>query len=315
MARGYHDVLYLGGAQTLVHVPPGRVASATVQIEDLTQDEEGDDRFILASTAATVDSHNVATTADAGAGEADPRLLTHAGTSPSVGHSYAIESTTGAYEIFEVASVTSTTVRAKVPFSGVYPSGSTIRGVELSCSFPSLSASDEDLFDGNPPLRVRWTYTFEDRLHQPDELIRLVRHKPGQAGLGAVEAALRSSWWELVKQIPRQANALRDLIASVSDRLQTKLRARGIEPEAFLLGAPGIELLQQACVLRLADQGCHPENRDPQAFRDEQEAEFARLWSWLTQGRSAEGAADVSRVDDTAPTGTSKRYRSVFARG
>lgn len=315
MALGYHDVLYLGGAQTLVHVPPGRVSSATVQIEDLTQDEEGADRFILAAGAATVDSHNVTTTADAGAGEADPRLLTHAGASPTVGYSYALVSTTGAYEIFEVAAVTSTTVRAKAPFSDVYPSGSAIRGVQLSCSFPALSANDEDLFDGNPPLRVRWTYTFEGRPYQPDEIVRLVRHKPGQAGLGAVELALRSSWWELVKQIPRQANALRDLVSSVSDRLQTKLRARGIEPEAFLLGAPGIELLQQACVLRLADQGCHPENRDPQAFRDEQEAEFARLWSWLTQGRSAEGAADVSRVDDTAPTGTSKRYRSVFARG
>lgn len=314
MARGFHDVLYLGGAQTLRHVPPGRVASATCQIEDLTQDEEGDDRFILAAGAATVDSYNVATTADAGAGEADPRLLTHAGAAATAGRSYVIESTTGEYEVFEAAAVTSTTVRARVPFSGFYPSGSAIRGVELSCSFPSLAAADETLFDGNPPLRVRWTYTL-DRIYQPDELVRLVRHKPGDQHLGAVENALRTSWYELVKAIPRKGNALRDLVSSVSDRLQAKLRSRGIEPESFLVGAPGLELLQQACVLRLADQGCHPENRDPQAFRDEQEAEFARLWSWLTQGRDADGSTVVDRASDTAPTGTSKRVRTIWARG
>jgi hypothetical protein len=314
MARGFHDVIYLGGAQTLVHVPPGVVASATVEIADLTQDEDGDDRFILASGAATVDTYSTTIAADAGAGEADPRLLTHAGSSATAGRTYAITASDGSYETFVAEAVSSTTIRASVPLSA-YASGSTVSGIQLSCSFPAISANDEDLFDGNPPLRVRWTYTFREQLYQEDEIVRLVRHKPRLAGLGAVEAALRSSWWELVKQIPRTPNALRDLVSSVADRLQTKLRARGIEPESFMLGAPGVELLQQACVLRLADQGCHPENRDPQAFRDEQEAEFARLWAWLTQGRSAEGAADVDRVTDTAPTGSSKRYRSVFLRG
>ncbi len=315
MARGVHEVIFGGGAQDLVHVPPTRVASATVVIEDLTQPDDGQDRFILAAGAAAVDSYDATITAAAGAGQADPRLMTHAGSTATAGRTYVIEASDGRHELFEAEAVSATTIRASGPLSGAYASGSHVRGVQLSCVFPALAAADEDLFDGDPPIRVLWGYTISGQLWRVSELVRLGRNRPSQRSLGEVETALRSSWPELVKMLSPHGNRLRDLVAASSRRLDARLRSRGIDPEALLAGAAGFELLLQRCLLTIAEQGFHPATRDAQLFVDEQAREFARLWESTTVGTSAHGAADVDRDSDTAAPGTSRKTRSPFVRG
>lgn len=310
-----HEVLYGGGAQALVHIPPVRVASATVAVEDLTQPDDGADRFIVASGAATVASYNITITADAGAAEANPRLMTHAGTTAVVGTTYAIEAANGQSELFVCDGATATTITSKSPLTGNYATGATVRGVQLSVDFPALAAADEDLFDGDPPIRVTWTYTAASTLHKVAELVRLVRDKSSQRSLGRVETELRSRWPELVKLIPPHSGALRDVIRGSADRLDARLRGKGLDPERLLAGGLGFELLLQRVVLHLAESGYHPATRDAQLFVEAQDREFARLWESLIVGRSAEGAADVDRESDTAVRGSSKKTRSPWVIG
>jgi hypothetical protein len=310
-----HEVLYGGGAQALVHVPPVRVASATVAVEDLTEPDDGADRFIVASGAATLDSYSVTITAGAGPAEANPRLLTHAGATATVGRTYAIEAANGQTELFVCDGATATTITSKTPLTGSYATGATVRGVQLSVDFPALAAADEDLFEGDPPVRATWTYTAAGTLHKVAELVRLVRNKSSQRSLGRVETELRARWEELVKQLPNHSNALRDIVRGCADRLDARLRGRGMDAEALLSGSLGFELLLQRVVLHLAECGYHPATRDAQLFVEAQDREFARLWESLTVGRSTEGAADVNRESDTAPHGSSKRSRSPFLIG
>ena len=315
MARGVHEVIFGGGAQDLVHVPPTRVASATVAIEDLTQPDDGADRFILASGAAALDSYDATITVAAGAGQADPRLMTHAGALAVAGRTYAIETADGRSELFEAEAVSATTLRSKGPLSGAYAIGSHVRGVRLVAVFPLASAADEDLFDGDPALRVVWRYTIAGQVWNVDELVRLVRGRPSSRSLGEVETALRSAWPEVIKAMSPHGNRLRDLVSRAAARLDARLRSRGINTESLLAGAAGFELLLQFCVLQIAEQGFHPSTRDPQMFVDEQAREFARLWEWIAVGASAHGAADVDRDSDTAPPGSSRVTRSPFTRG
>lgn len=315
MARGVHEVAFGGGAVDLVHVPPARVASATVHVEDLTEDDESADRFIVASGAATLDTYDVAITAAAGAGQANPRLMTHAGAAATVGRPYFIETADGRSELLECDGASATTVLAKGPLTGAYPSGSHVRGAQLSVQFPALAAADEDLFDGDPPLRVVWTYTISGQLWRIAELVRLVRNRSPLRYLGEVETALRTSWPELVKSISPHPNTLRSLVAYAAARLDARLRGQGLDPESLLSGTLGFELLLQRCVLHLAESGFAPSSRDTQLFVDEQAREFARLWQTTVVGHSAQGAADVNRDTDTAPRGSSRRNRNPFVRG
>lgn len=315
MARGLHEVAYEGGAQALVHVPPVRVSSATVFVEDLTEPDDGGDRFIVASGAATVDSYNITLTADAGAAESNPRLMTHAGATATPGVTYAIEAASGQTELFVCDAATATTITSKTPLTGDYATGATVRGVQLSVDFPALSAADEDLFEENPPIRVTWLYTAQGQSHRVAELVRLVRNKSSQRSLGEVETAIRTGWPELVKMLSPHGNSLRDLVRRVADRLDARLRGRGLDPEALLAGALGFEVLLQRVVLHMAEAGYHPAERDPQLFVEDQRSEFVRLWESLTVGHSEIGAADVERLSDTAAPGNSKKARSPFVRG
>jgi hypothetical protein len=190
-----------------------------------------------------------------------------------------------------------------------------VRGVQLSVQFPALAAADEDLFDGDPPCRVTWIYTALGETHRVTELVRLVRNKASQRHLGECETALRTRWTELVKQLPPHGNALRDLVKGQADRLDARLRGKGVDSEALLAGSLGFELLVQRCVLHMAESGYFPATRDPQMFVDEQSREFARLWEALTIGHSSIGATDVERQSDTAAPGSSKKARSPFVRG
>ncbi|MBK6920560.1 MAG: hypothetical protein IPH07_24380 [Deltaproteobacteria bacterium] len=316
MAAGFHEVLFEGGAQDLIHVPPSRVASASVQVEDLTEPDDGADRFIVANGAATVDSYSTTSTAAAGAGQPDPRLVTHAGATATAGRAYEITASDGRRELFAAETVTATTLRSATPLSGAYASGATVRGVQLSVAFPSLAAADADIFEADHPLRVRWQYTAPDgATWRVDELVRLVRGSATARHLAAVELDLRASKCELVRLLGPQASALRNLVASVSRRLTADLRGKGIDPNRYFAGDEGYELLKQACVLEMAEDGLAPANMDAAGFAALQSQKFGRMWQQATRGSDSAVAATTTRVDDTAAAGSSKVVRSPWRRG
>ena len=104
---GMHEILRDGGDQTLTHVPPSRVASATYSIEDLTLDIDAASR-VLGSGSATVDSLSETTTAASGVGQTDPRRIAITNSAAVVGRQYEIVSTDGTTERLRVEAVTST---------------------------------------------------------------------------------------------------------------------------------------------------------------------------------------------------------------
>lgn len=315
MAFGVHETAFEGGAQPLVHVPPSRVASATAAIENLTVSVDSPDRFVLASAPAIVDTYSATLTAAAGAGQADPRLMTHASSSATAGNSYVIETVDGRHELFVAEAVSATTIRTAAPLSGAYPIGSLVRGVQLSCTFPAPAAADEQLFDGNPPLRVRWIYTTAAGLHMVDELVLLVRGTPAARYLGAVELDMRTTKQELVRLLGTQGATLRNLIASVARRLTSDLRSKSIEPDRFLNGDEGFELLKQACVLEIAEDGIAPASMNPSEWAALQAQKFGRMWMQATRGTDSTTSTVVSRESDTADAGSSKQRRSPWRRG
>lgn len=316
MAAGVHEVLFEGGARVLTHVPPSRVASATVAIEDLTASTDDTDRFVLSASAADVDSYSATTTAAAGAGQSDPRLVTHDGTAGTAGTVYEITAPDGQHELFTTEAVTGSTLRSAVPLTGRFASGSTVRGVQLSCTFPAPAAADADLFEADVPLRVRWSYTATDgTVWRVDELVRLVRGTSSARHLAAIELELRRTKPELVRLLGTQPSMLRDLVASVSRRLTADLRSKGIEPDRYFSGDEGFELLKQACVLEIAEDGIAPANVDASTYAAMQSQKFARMWMAATRGTDSTVAAELTRADDTAPAGSSRARRSPWRRG
>lgn len=316
MPFGVHEVAFGGGAQELIHVPPSRVTSATASIANLTEADDSVDRFVLASGPATLDSYTATLTTAAGAGQASPRLMTHAGALATAGRAYSIEAPDGRHENFTAEAVSATTLRSATPLSGAYPIGSVVRGVQISCTFPAPAAADEDLFDGDPPIRVRWAYTAADGgLWNVDELVRLVRGKPTARNLGAVELDLRTTKPEIVRSLGIDPATLRNLIASVARRLVADLRGKHIEPDAFLTGDEGFELLKQAVVLEIAEDGHAPANIDAPGYAALQSQKFGRMWMNATRGSDPTNAVVIDRESDTAPAGGSKKIRSPWRRG
>jgi hypothetical protein len=313
MADGLHEVYFGGGDQPLVHLPLARASAATYLVEDLTESDDGPARELVASTAATVDSYANAITVAAGPGAADPRLLTFAaGVAPTVGRRYLLEHADGRGEIVRCVGGSTTTMRLLAPLQGTYPSGATVRGVEVSGTFPSAAAADENRFESDEPCRVTWTYTMRGLQWRVSELIRLQRSRAEARYLGDVVIALQEGWAELVMLAPPTGQSVENMVRYAARRLDSRLRGKNIEPAEFFSGEQGFDLLLQRTVLHFADSGFAPKSRTPDLFREEQRKEFAIMWDGLTVGSSGKGTTDVDRATDTAHAGPSKKSRSGF---
>lgn len=157
-----HRVYFGEGSQTIRTVPlrgasrPYLVGSGTYEIHDLRYPEDSDSR-ILASGNVIVDS--VSTTLSAAAGRApgvtDPRALTVASaTGIVVGRCYLLRQS-GRDELVEVDGISGTTIRLRAAVTQPFPSGSSLLGIECSCSVPAEVTAD-DVYLGEDNLGVRW---------------------------------------------------------------------------------------------------------------------------------------------------------------
>lgn len=161
-----HRIYYSKGAQALVTIPhrrgaPVRVSAGTYEIVDTRHAVDSDEHVVVAAgTAATVDSFSTTLTAAAGSNAADRRALTMTSTTGLVaGSTYILEAASGQAELVRIAAVPSGTLaRAAQELRGAYPTGTTLRGVQVTATFPADPAADEDNLDDSAFL-VIWTFT------------------------------------------------------------------------------------------------------------------------------------------------------------
>jgi hypothetical protein len=122
-------VIFNAASQSLVHVPPARVSTATYAIEDLTRADDASDRTI-ASGSATVASWTVTTSAAAGPDQSNASRMSTATTAGTIGDAATIEDPDGRSEVFTVARISSNAyLESEAPLAGSYASGSTVYGI------------------------------------------------------------------------------------------------------------------------------------------------------------------------------------------
>lgn len=234
-----HRVYYGKGAQALVTVPhrdgrPVRVTAGTFGIFDARYgDGSGDHVLVAAGTAATVDAASTVLTARAGRGAEDRRTLTVVSTADfAEGHMYLLAGADGRAELVTVAAIASATVaRTASEVRGDFGTGSTLRGVEVSATFPGTAADAEANLDGLPWVVV-WTFVGLPPLR---EMVHLERGEEAQlatlADLLQLDPMVPLVGGDRVDPAAALARAHRDL--------RTDLRLAGAAEADLLVGPVG----------------------------------------------------------------------------
>lgn len=296
-------VLYNGGAQLLRVVPvdlagkPVRPSSATYGVADLRRSLLTTDREVVAAgTAATVHSFSQTTTAAAGMATADPRVVTVASTTGvSAGHRLMLTNLKGDRELLTVDSVTATTVRARADLVKSYPTGSSLQGVEVICTFPEAEAADEQsLIGGGGPYALDLSLVGTDRPTMR-VFVELVRQRglplcsiEDLAELDAVAATIGGDRIDPYAAVRR-----------ASFELTTQLRLAGIDPNY----AHFADAARLACSYLAGWHVLKTVKGDMVQARAADYAERARgLINAMINSRNVVGAATTSRSMDTAPS-------------
>lgn len=136
-----------------------RVTAATYGIFDARFGDGSSDHVVVAAgTAATIDSVSTTLSAKAGRGATDRRTITVASTAGiTAGRTYLLQAPSGVVELVRIATVASgTALLAGAEIRGDFPAASTLKGVEVSATFPGSEADDESNLDGMPWVVV-WT--------------------------------------------------------------------------------------------------------------------------------------------------------------
>ncbi len=134
-------------------------SSVTCTIVDLREHDEATDHTVLATTAISQDTFSTTLTAAAGYSQADPQAISAHTSLAVVGRTYLLEDTDGKQEAVQLSTVGATSASSTYPVRGNFPAGSRLLGVELSATFPSAEADDEDsVEDRGGPYLVTWTY-------------------------------------------------------------------------------------------------------------------------------------------------------------
>lgn len=258
-----HRIQYGTTSNTLRHLPPRAVASATYRIEDLISSPDSASR-VLASGSATVDS--VSTTLDASAGYTTGnarKIPLTATTSIAVGKSYWIEAASGTGEIVEVAGIVSGDyVTTTTPLLGEYASGATFTGLQITASFPDAEVTEERL-TGRWPMRVVWSYTAGGQAYRVQETISIVRDTATESSGADALAQMRLLFPDLVTRMNADGREPARMIEGCRRQLVADLRARGAEPEQMLSGDIGRDLLMWETCNVLAMSGIAPGSREP----------------------------------------------------
>jgi len=308
-----HHILYGEGAQTITHVPPVRVSSATYVIEDLWVDD-GDASRVLASGSATLDSVSASVDVASGRSQGDHYKVSIDGTTGfSIGGRYWLsENSQG--ETIEAAQIkTDDYLKSKHDLLGDYTTAATLQGMELTASFPSATANDEDVLIEQRKFRVVWEYTINGVKTKPQEQIQLVRYD--QADLDVADALniARTIFPDLDGLVRSKSQTLENWAAMAARLLRGQLlqRLNGQTPEEFLMGPRGAEAVAFKLMVIAAQNGFSPGDVVPADFLAEMRNELNGVWESMTRNRAGQETVDLTRSGDQATGAESKAFRPM----
>jgi hypothetical protein len=285
-----HQILLDGTSQTLRHVPPGYVSSATYVLEDLAY-SIGDASRTLASGSCTAASWSLTTSASAGPSASNGRRISvSATTGATVGAPAVVTAADGSREIIELAAVGSASyVEAVTALAGTYASASTVRGILLTASIPDDVAANETLLEQQHPLRVVFTYSLDGKPYRVQHPVEFVRHTAADIG---------TRWHALVSELTRS--------------IRVDFRAANVDPERLLLGDIGVELLVLRVVEHAAISGWSPGASNQAEFLRLARANYRERFLAVTTGVPGKGVIATTVGTDTAPTNPDQTYRGPF---
>lgn len=159
-----HRVYFGRGDQPLRTVPhiqgrPQVVASATYSISNLRYSIGSTEHVVAAAgTVATIDTASTSLANMAGPEATNARTIRVASTAGfSANRSYALTSTSGVVELVRIATVVSgTELLAAAEIRGKFLTGSTLKGCELTATFPAAQADDVDHVSDDLPWLIVW---------------------------------------------------------------------------------------------------------------------------------------------------------------
>lgn len=306
-------LVYNVTGQTISHVPGTYQATIAWVLQDMTLDVDTAARTLDSGTAA-VDTASESTTAAAGPGQANPRLMTVASTTDvAIGTSYQIVAPSGESEIFECSGLTTnTSILSRLPLFGTYASGSTIRGI--TCTTAAILAAvvqDEQRVQADEPMRIVWTYADGTR---NQEQVRLVRENGADLFVAAIATDLRDIFPDLDTRMTHHGReTLSPHIRTTIRQFRSDALERGEAIEEWLTGEQGHWAVVWRTMLHLAMLGNIPANVDAREFKDYCKSEYTKRWIGLTSGEGGREVLKLEPVSVTAPGSNDTTYRRVIA--
>lgn len=305
-----HQVITGAGAQAIRTVPvnahgrPTVVTACTYRIVDLRKGEGDPEREVVAAgTAATIDATSSSTTATCGKGTVNARKIPVQSTVGFIaGRRYLITLADGTRELVVCETIgAGGYIIPRDELSRAYASGATLRGVEVSGTFPSLVAdNEENIEDGQGgPYAVDWTWDLDPSPRR--EIVWIIRQPDSlfctEEDVLSIDPSLAATTGQRI-QIP---TAIRQ--AAMEVRVQLQLHQ--IDPDNFHAGdALKLAVLYRTCwhLTRLLT------GEQNQARAEVYQTEAQKYLDNLTIGQPPAKTVKTSPSTDTAPGGTSKPY-------
>lgn len=303
-----HQIILDATSRTLAHVPPGYVSSATYAIEDLSRGLE-DAARVLSSGACTVASWTITTSAAAGPTQTNGRKLSTASTTgAAIGDPSVVTGTDGTREIIEIAAISSNSyVEALTGLAGTFASGSTVRGIKLTAAIDDADAADEDLLERQAPLRIVWTYTLDGVRYVVQEPVEFVRQTEAGPSVGEVLTAIDKLYPDMKSRTP-DGTRWDTMIAELGRDIRVDLRARDVDPEAFMAGEAAISLYVAKVCEHAGWLGYAPGSQDQAEWAEKAAKRYRQRLESLTIGTAGRGVLETRLTTDTAASSPSERY-------
>ena len=314
-----HYVTHDGGDQTLYHVPTDyRVHASVVSgtpsytIIDLRRHEDDAERVLVDVTSTAVDSASQPLTSAAGPTQTDPQRITVGSTAAfSEGHSYLL-SEGGQTELVLVRGLDAGNgyVYTDSDIRRNWTTSASLVGVEISATFPSAEASDDDaLDDGGGPYGVVWSYSIDGRAYTPIEDLYIRRWT--DTPLCTVE--------DIVDAFPRLAPRLRSdpglmekAAAFASKQVRADIRLAGHAPENLYSEDLNLAAAMWGVIMVLEWTQGNDADADARLLDRFDQRKDAILRSAMN-GRPAKRTTKVTETDASAePGGTSFDLSELF---
>lgn len=307
---GHHQVIYQGGAQTLRTVPlnkqarPTGATTATYRIVDLRLGED-DPLRLIASGNATIDMVITTTSAAVGLGTSKAKELPVASAVGfTAGKHYLITDASGIRELVLCEGVTTGLIKLRNELARKFDSGVIVAGIEVSCTFPSLEAANENsLQDQGGPYAVDWSWDVDPSPKR--EMVFIVRQADGLAvteeELLGLDPTLASTGGN---RIP-----LTTCIRQASMEIRAQMQAHQVDPNGFDGGTTArLAVMYRAAwhAVRLTASAPSGANEARATTYKEESQKYVDN---LLIGRSPEKSVKVNPSTDSTSAGSDKSYK------